>query len=221
MYPAARHGARGVGPGYTDPRPVIDATVAMRDTERRSSGSASRTLAARLPLAVSTRRGWVLNRARSAGWSLVALDLSVDTSTAAGQAMVNVMATFGQLERRVIGQSTRDALAAKRAAGVRLGRPSTLPTVVVERWYPATVRKVHGQEAAKLSTQSPLHSPCSAIRPSDKPAAGSRSCTVVGGRLVVGHVGAGPASAPRPSTAASRCWCTTQSADTRSAGTFG
>jgi DNA invertase Pin-like site-specific DNA recombinase len=67
--------------------------------------------------------------------------------------MVNVMATFGQLERRVIGQSTRDALAAKRAAGVRLGRPSTLPTGVVERWYPATVGKVaHGQDAAKLST---------------------------------------------------------------------
>jgi DNA invertase Pin-like site-specific DNA recombinase len=47
--------------------------------------------------------------------------------------MVNVMATFGQLERRVIGQRTRDALAAKRAVGVRLGLPLTLPTVVVER----------------------------------------------------------------------------------------
>src|SRR3954447_18184895 len=43
MYPADRHGARGVGPGYTDPRPHIDAAVAMRDTVR-SSASASRTL---------------------------------------------------------------------------------------------------------------------------------------------------------------------------------
>jgi hypothetical protein len=154
-------------------------------------------LAARPPLAVSTRRGWLLNRARSAGWSLVALDLGVDTSTPAGQAMVNVMATFGQLERRVIGQSTRDALAAKRAAGVRLRRPSTLPT------------------------PSHLYSPCSAIRPSDEPAAGSRSCTVVGAGLSsVTSVQALP-PAPRPSTAPSRCWCTTQSADTRSAGTFG
>jgi hypothetical protein len=36
----------GVGPGYTDPRPVIDAAVAMRDARCRgcSSASASRTL---------------------------------------------------------------------------------------------------------------------------------------------------------------------------------
>jgi len=75
----------------------------------------------------------LLDRAQRAGWSLVALDLGVDTSTPAGEAMANVMATFGQLERRMIGQRTRDALAAKRAAGVRLGRPSTLPGAVVER----------------------------------------------------------------------------------------
>jgi hypothetical protein len=30
MYPADRHGARGVGPGYADPRPVIDAVVPAR-----------------------------------------------------------------------------------------------------------------------------------------------------------------------------------------------
>jgi hypothetical protein len=40
------------------------------------------------------------------------------------------------------------------------------------------------------------------------------------GGLVVGHFGALP-PAPQPSTATSRCWCTAQSADTRSVGTFG
>lgn len=37
------------------------------------------------------------------------------------------------LERKLIGQRTRDALAVKRAQGVRLGRPSTLPREVVAR----------------------------------------------------------------------------------------
>ena len=75
----------------------------------------------------------LLDRAGRAGWALVACDLGVDTSTPAGEAMANVMATFAQLERRLIGQRTKDALAVKRAEGVRLGRPPTLPAEVVER----------------------------------------------------------------------------------------
>ncbi|MCA1677351.1 MAG: recombinase family protein, partial [Actinobacteria bacterium] len=64
----------------------------------------------------------LLDRAQRHGWALVAADLGVDASTPAGEAMANVMATFGQLERRMIGQRTREALAARKAAGVRLGR---------------------------------------------------------------------------------------------------
>lgn len=75
----------------------------------------------------------LLERAGREGWALVACDLGVDTSTPAGEAMANVMATFAQLERRLIGQRTKDALAAKRAEGVRLGRPSVLDRSVVDR----------------------------------------------------------------------------------------
>jgi DNA invertase Pin-like site-specific DNA recombinase len=35
----------------------------------------------------------------------------------AGEAMAHVLATFGQFERRLIGQRTKQALAAKKAAG--------------------------------------------------------------------------------------------------------
>jgi len=66
-------------------------------------------------------------------WALVALDCAVDTSTAAGEAMANVLATFGQFERRLISQRTKEALAVKKAAGIRLGRPPTLPRSVVAR----------------------------------------------------------------------------------------
>lgn len=75
----------------------------------------------------------LLDRAQRGGWALVACDLGVDTSTPAGEAMANVMATFAQLERRLIGQRTRDALAVRRAQGVQLGRPRTLPADVVDR----------------------------------------------------------------------------------------
>ena len=47
--------------------------------------------------------------------------------------MANVLATFAQFERRLISQRTKDALAAKRAQGVRLGRPRQLPQRVVKR----------------------------------------------------------------------------------------
>ena|SRR5438067_2384655 len=48
-------------------------------------------------------------------------------------AMANVLATFAQFERRLIGQRTREALAVKRTEGVRLGRPPVLPQKVRTR----------------------------------------------------------------------------------------
>src|ERR1019366_5791401 len=75
----------------------------------------------------------VMDRASRERWALVALDLGVDTSTPAGEAMASVLATFAQLERRLIGQRTKDALAVKRAGGVRLGRPTQIPAEIVER----------------------------------------------------------------------------------------
>jgi DNA invertase Pin-like site-specific DNA recombinase len=47
--------------------------------------------------------------------------------------MANMVATFAQLERRLISQRTREALAIKKAAGVRLGRPPTVPKAIVRR----------------------------------------------------------------------------------------
>lgn len=75
----------------------------------------------------------IMAKASKQGWALVALDCAVDTTTPAGEAMANVLATFAQFERRLIGQRTREALAAKRAAGVRLGRPQSLPAAVRAR----------------------------------------------------------------------------------------
>ena len=75
----------------------------------------------------------LMARAQRNGWNLVALDLGIDLSTPAGEFLASVMASAAQWERRIIGQRTRDALAAKRAAGVRLGRPSQVPVDVLDR----------------------------------------------------------------------------------------
>jgi DNA invertase Pin-like site-specific DNA recombinase len=75
----------------------------------------------------------LMDRATREHWALVALDLTVDTTSPAGEAMANVMATFAQFERRLISQRTREALAHKRAQGVRLGRHPQLPDDVYQR----------------------------------------------------------------------------------------
>jgi DNA invertase Pin-like site-specific DNA recombinase len=75
----------------------------------------------------------LMERAHRKGWALVALDLGVDTTTPQGEMMANVMATFAQFERRLIGQRTREALAIKKAQGVKLGRPTRVPLEVARR----------------------------------------------------------------------------------------
>lgn len=75
----------------------------------------------------------IMATAQKQGWGMIALDCQVDTTTPAGEAMAHVLATFAHFERRVISQRTKEALAAKRAQGVRLGRPRQLPRTVVRR----------------------------------------------------------------------------------------
>jgi DNA invertase Pin-like site-specific DNA recombinase len=64
----------------------------------------------------------IMQRAQKEGWALLALDSPADLTTPTGEAMAGVLAVFAQLERRLIGERTRAALAQRRAAGVRLGR---------------------------------------------------------------------------------------------------
>lgn len=62
-----------------------------------------------------------------------AVVLGVDTTTPSGELAANVMASVAQWERRAIGQRTREALAAKRAQGVQLGRRRTLDDAIRRR----------------------------------------------------------------------------------------
>ena len=75
----------------------------------------------------------LLADAKRHGYNVVALDLGVDLSTPAGEFLASVMASAAQWERRIIGQRTRDALAVKRAQGLRLGRPREMSTDAIKR----------------------------------------------------------------------------------------
>jgi DNA invertase Pin-like site-specific DNA recombinase len=68
----------------------------------------------------------LLARGQREGWALVALDLGLDPTTPTGELVATIMAGVAQWERRAIGARTAEALAAKRASGVRLGRPAAL-----------------------------------------------------------------------------------------------
>ena len=58
--------------------------------------------------------------------ALVILDPGIDTTTAAGRLVANVFASVAEWEADTITERTRDALAAKRARGERIGRPAVI-----------------------------------------------------------------------------------------------
>jgi DNA invertase Pin-like site-specific DNA recombinase len=123
---------------YADPgvsaknldRPGLREALAVLD-----AGEASVLVVAkldRLTRSVHDATGLML-AAERAGWGLVALDVAVDTTTPQGAAMAQVLAVFAELERRLIGERTRVALAALRAQGMTLGRPRTMTNDVRQR----------------------------------------------------------------------------------------
>lgn len=113
-------------------RPALAA--AIEDIESGAAGGLVVAKLDRLSRSLLDFAG-LMERARSKNWNLVALDLGIDLSTPAGEFLASVMASAAQWERRIIGQRTKDALAAKRAAGVRLGRPPSLPAEVEHLIY--------------------------------------------------------------------------------------
>lgn len=110
--------------------------------------------------------------AREEGWSLVILDLDVDTSTPSGELLTGIVGTVAQYERRIISERARMAHRQRRRRGLRAGahpeldddlrreiadrhaageslagiarslNSSEVPTARGGRWHPSTVRHV-------------------------------------------------------------------------------
>jgi DNA invertase Pin-like site-specific DNA recombinase len=121
---------------------VEDAGLSAKDVKRRGIeealrlleiGDAKALVAAKLDR-LSRSLGdltALIASAQKQGWALVALDCALETTTPAG--MATLLAGFAPFERRLISQRTREALALKRAQGVRLGRPATMSQYAIDR----------------------------------------------------------------------------------------
>lgn len=72
-------------------------------------------------------------QAEREGWQLVVLDLGLDTSTPVGRFTLTILAAVAELERNLIRQRTREALAAKKARGEPVGRPVEVDPAAVAR----------------------------------------------------------------------------------------
>lgn len=116
--------------GKTIDRPGIQRALSLLD-----AGKADVLVAAKLDrVSRSVADGATLLRhARSQGWSVVLLDMQLDTTTTMGNFAANMVLAFAELERDMASDRTKAALVAKQARGDRLGRPQSLPDSVVRR----------------------------------------------------------------------------------------
>lgn len=68
----------------------------------------------------------LLDRAQREGWQLVVTDADIDTTSPGGRLVANVLGSVAEWEREIIAERTRNGMAAKKRAGVRMGRPIQL-----------------------------------------------------------------------------------------------
>lgn len=151
--------------------------MALRDLEAGHADALVVAKLDRLSRSVLDFAG-IMETAAAEGWSLVVLDLGIDTTTTNGKLIANIMIALAQWERELIGDRTRSALEAVKARGTKLGRPSNVddstlqlirvmrrgghswhaiaraltdegvPTAQGGRWHGATVQKLYERQAA-------------------------------------------------------------------------
>ena len=75
----------------------------------------------------------LLDRAEKKSWKVVVLDVDVDTTTAAGRLVVEVVSAAAAFESRRIGERAKATHAVGKAQGKRAGQPPVLPDKVRRR----------------------------------------------------------------------------------------
>lgn len=122
-------------------RPVLAAALADLKSGKADVLAVSKL--DRLSRSVADFAG-LLELSSKQGWALVCLDLGVDTTTITGAAMAQVTCTFAEMERKRIGERTREGMARIKAdTGKHMGRRSALPE--------STVARIHALRSEGLS----------------------------------------------------------------------
>lgn len=103
--------------------------------------------------------GQILEDAAKWGFSLVCVRDGLDTSSASGRLVANIMASVAQWEREIIGERTRHALAERKRQGHRLGRPPSedptdfeIDSIQSRRMRGDSIRKIAEDLGFKEST---------------------------------------------------------------------
>ena len=101
-----------------DHRPALDRALALL-----AAAEADALLVVKLDRLTRSVRdlGELVERFQRGGWALLSVGEQVDTRTAGGRLVLNVLASVAQWEREAIGERTRAALAHKRANGEKTG----------------------------------------------------------------------------------------------------
>lgn len=103
----------------------------------------------------------LLERFQKRNVGLVSVSESLDTKSAAGRLVLNIMCAVSQWEREAIGERTRDAMRHKKAKGERVG---AVPygfriaddgrTLIEDRDEQATLQRIRNMKAAGLSVRA-------------------------------------------------------------------
>lgn len=97
--------------------------------DKLARGEAQALIVAKQDRLMRSSLGWaqIVSESKDQKWSLICLDINLDTASPMGECMGTILAAIAQLELEQIRKRTKDALAVKKAQGSRLGRPATMP----------------------------------------------------------------------------------------------
>lgn len=130
--------------GWTDVRWIEDAGYSAKDLERPgiqqaigllALGDADIIIVSKLDRLSRSLLDFskLMEASKREGWSIVAMDTGVDTTTTNGRMITGVIAVLAEWERELISDRTRAALAIRRAQGVHLGRKFNIARAVHAR----------------------------------------------------------------------------------------
>ncbi len=143
-------------PGRRDDRPGL-----LRELTLLEQGEADGLVVARLDRLGSSVAGLAhaIDHARDYGWSLIAPDVDIDSTTSGGRLVLRMMSALAKWEAEQIRERTRDGPAAARAKGTRPGPAPQAAGPVVVRIVAAHQRGVTPSQIARDLTRDSVPLP--------------------------------------------------------------